>query len=100
MSPPPVRPYEDIGGVHAAFRGTLGYAPEFLERPADEVGGASGCAAIRPRRTGTMARRQAAWNQDASAGSSLIRRLLNRSRRLNTRRSSSGVRSRASALLN
>src|SRR5260370_41791533 len=38
MTPPPERPCVDIGGFNAPLRGTLGYAPEFLERPAHEVG--------------------------------------------------------------
>jgi hypothetical protein len=35
---PPERPCDDVGGIDAPLRETLRYAPDFLERPADEVG--------------------------------------------------------------
>ena len=38
MSPPPERPCDDIGGLDALSRETLGYAADFLDRPGDEIG--------------------------------------------------------------
>src|ERR1700722_9331384 len=38
MSSSPERPCDDVGGLDASLRETLRYAPNFLERPADEVG--------------------------------------------------------------
>ena len=38
MSPPPERPCDDIGGLNAFLRETLGYAADFLDRPTDEIG--------------------------------------------------------------
>ena len=38
MSPPPERPCDDIGGLDALSRETLGYAADFLDRPTDEIG--------------------------------------------------------------
>ena len=37
MSPPPERPCDDIGGLDALSRETLGYAADFLDRPTDEI---------------------------------------------------------------
>ncbi len=39
MGPPPERPRDDVGGLDALSRETLGYAADFLDRPTDEVGG-------------------------------------------------------------
>jgi hypothetical protein len=38
MGAAPKRPRDDVGGIDAPLRQTLGYAPDFLERPADEIG--------------------------------------------------------------
>ena len=38
MSAPPERPRDDIGGLNALSRETLGYAADFLDRPTDEIG--------------------------------------------------------------
>ena len=38
MSPPPEGPCDDIGGLDALSRETLGYAADFLDRPTDEIG--------------------------------------------------------------
>ena len=38
MSAPPERPCDDIGGLNAFSRETLGYAADFLDRPTDEIG--------------------------------------------------------------
>jgi len=54
MSPPPERPCEDIGGFNASLRGTLVMRRNSWSDQRMRSGGASGCAAIRPRRTGTM----------------------------------------------
>jgi hypothetical protein len=35
---PPERPGDDVGGIDASLRETLRYAPDLLERPANEVG--------------------------------------------------------------
>ena len=37
MSAPPERPCDDIGGLDALSRETLGYAADFLDRPTDEI---------------------------------------------------------------
>lgn len=36
MGAPPERPRDDMGWVDPLLRETLGYAPDFLDRPADE----------------------------------------------------------------
>ena len=41
MSPPPERPCDDVGRLNSFLRETLGYAADFLNRPADEVAGLS-----------------------------------------------------------
>ena len=38
MSAAPERPRDDIGGLNAVSRETLGYAADFLDRPTDEIG--------------------------------------------------------------
>ena len=38
MSPPPEGPRDDMGGLNALSRETLGYAADFLDRPTDEIG--------------------------------------------------------------
>ena len=37
MGAPPERPCDDVGGLNASSRETLGYAADFLDRPADEA---------------------------------------------------------------
>ena len=38
MGSAPKRPCDDVGGSYTLSRETLGYAADFLDRPADEVG--------------------------------------------------------------
>ena len=37
MRAPPERPCDDVGGLDAFSRETLGYAADFLNRPTDKV---------------------------------------------------------------
>ena len=37
MGASPERPCDDVGGLDASSRETLGYAADFLDRPTDEV---------------------------------------------------------------
>jgi hypothetical protein len=37
MSAPPERLRDDIGGLNALSRETLSYAPDFLDRPTEEI---------------------------------------------------------------
>ena len=38
MGAAPERPCDDVGGLDASSRETLGYAADFLDRPRDEIG--------------------------------------------------------------
>jgi hypothetical protein len=38
MCTSPERPGDDVGGFDTSLRKALGYAPDFLDRPTDEIG--------------------------------------------------------------